>query len=350
MGETNAARRATAVRGGAIAETSPCHRVNGLQTASEGKRMNRKGRMSEILLVTSLLLATPGAMEGQLTPPAGPNDAASARFTLTDIWLRLLSGTPGTKRGGAFAEPGTGPATALSKTTDEIMAAAPAADNVLGATAAEVRLGKTFWGLRTTGGTWGVTVGTAPPASLAKTGQTQCYKYDGSAWVLDTGCVTNTPPNQDGRLQKGVAWPNPRFTKIGNGTVKDNLTGLIWLENANCFGSQVWGDAMNSARNLASGACGLSDGSTAGFWRLPNIREMSSLVDFGYTFPALSNAAGTGKWVAGDPFTLVQGAYWSSTSYANITSDAWWVSLTTGGDFYNTKVGTNYVWPVRDGQ
>jgi hypothetical protein len=32
----------------------------------------------------------------------------------------------------------------------------------------------------------------------------------------------------------GVAWPNPRFTDNSDGTVTDNLTGLIWLKNANC--------------------------------------------------------------------------------------------------------------------
>ena len=48
------------------------------------------------------------------------------------------------------------------------------------------------------------------------------------------------PTGSDGDLQKGVAWPNPRFTDNANGTVTDNLTGLIWLKNANCFGRPVW--------------------------------------------------------------------------------------------------------------
>lgn len=313
--------------------------------------MNRIGRMSEILLVTSLLLATPGAMEGQLTPPAGPNDAASARFTLGEIWNRLATGAAGLKRGATFAEPAAGPLTATTKTTDEIMAAAPAADNVDGATAADVLVGKSFWGLRTSGGTWGLATGTGYSAPVERTGQTQCYKYEGATWVLDAGCATNTPANQDGKLQKGVAWPNPRFTKSGNGTVTDNLTGLIWLENASCFGAQAWNIAMSSANALGNGVCGLADGSTAGQWRLPTIKELASLVDFAYAVPALSNAAGTGQHASGNPFTNVQpNLYWSSTSSGGDAEDAWQVNLYDGSTGTQLRIMMLYAWPVRGGQ
>jgi hypothetical protein len=76
-------------------------------------------------------------------------------------------------------------------------------------------------------------------------------------------------------------------------------------------------------------SCGLSDGSRAGDWRLPNIRELESLIDYGFTGPALSNAAGTNKATATDtPFTggpVPNSNYsaWSSTTYAPDTSRAW---------------------------
>ena len=66
-----------------------------------------------------------GATNAQLTPPAGPADAASARYTLGQIWSRLSTGAPGTLRTGAFLEPAAGPATVSTKTTNEVMAAAP---------------------------------------------------------------------------------------------------------------------------------------------------------------------------------------------------------------------------------
>ncbi len=57
----------------------------------------------------------------------------------------------------------------------------------------------------------------------------------------------------DGALQKGVAWPTPRFTDNGNGTVTDKLTGLIWMKNANAFGTKTWAEALNAANGLESG-------------------------------------------------------------------------------------------------
>jgi len=56
--------------------------------------------------------------------------------------------------------------------------------------------------------------------------------------VEKTGQTTYYEPGDDGDLKKGVVWPNPRFTDNEDGTVTDNLTGLIWLKNANCFGAK----------------------------------------------------------------------------------------------------------------
>ena len=130
----------------------------------------------------------------------------------------------------------------------------------------------------------------------------------------------------DGELQKGVPIPIPRFTDNSNGTITDNLTDLIWLRNANCLGSLdvaapfTWLEAMETANNLQSGQCGLEDGSVLGDWRLPNIRELVSLINFNYHNPALSNTVGTGQWSEGNPFINVQGLssfYWSSTTDMN---------------------------------
>lgn len=67
-----------------------------------------------------------------------------------------------------------------------------------------------------------------------------------SAGVSKTGQTTSYGTRDDGALQKGVAWPNPRFTDNANGTVTDNLTGLIWLKNANCFSSGTCVVRVNS--------------------------------------------------------------------------------------------------------
>ena len=55
----------------------------------------------------------------------------------------------------------------------------------------------------------------------------------------------------DGHLQKGVAWPNPRFIDNGDGTVTDNLTGLMWAKNPGVNGTMNWDAAIYYANNLS---------------------------------------------------------------------------------------------------
>lgn len=193
-------------------------------------------------------------------------------------------------------------------------------------------------------------------ALVPRTGQTTCF--DAAGVVIN--CTAGIGPGQDGDLQLGVTWANPRFTKNGDGTVTDNLTGLIWLENANCAAATMdWDDALAFANTLFDGSvvhnggdCGLSDSSAVGAWRLPNVRELQSLWHYGVVSPAVPNTAGTGKWVAGDPFSELQlSFYWSSTTIANFSVAAWNVGMdsgTVGNDV--AKTNDWHVWPVRGGQ
>ena len=146
--------------------------------------------------------------------------------------------------------------------------------------------------------------------------------------VPKTGQTASDAPGDDGDLQKGLS-TSPRFTNNGNGTITDNLTGLIWLKNANCFGTRQWATAISDANTLASGACGLTDGSGAGDWRLPNLRELQSLVDYGTItccitiIPALPSG--------GHPFTNFQASfYWSSTTHFLDSTFAWGVGFSDG--------------------
>jgi hypothetical protein len=170
------------------------------------------------------------------------------------------------------------------------------------------------------------------PGGVPKTGQTVCWNASGTL-VICAGT------GQDGELQKGVSVA-PRFTDNVDGTVKDNLTGLIWLKNANCFGRQTWTNALSNSKNLASGACSLTDGSVAGDWRLPNRKEVESLLDLGQFFPAIP---------VGHPFSGVQSSvYWSSTSNAFGPNNAWYVNLDIGSVSRDFTTSIYYVWPVRD--
>jgi hypothetical protein len=177
---------------------------------------------------------------------------------------------------------------------------------------------------------------------MPRTGQTTCYDAVGAVIAC-----TGTGQDAD-KMYTGFALaPATRFTDNGNGTVTDNLTGLIWLKNANCFSYKIWSAALISANTLASGACGLTDGSTVGQWRLPNITELESLVDVERNNPALPT---------GHPFTSVQSSvYWSgSTGSGNNAlyqgSYAWFVGMGDGVVYSSGKSDGNYVWPVRAGQ
>ncbi len=162
-----------------------------------------------------------------------------------------------------------------------------------------------------------------------------------------TGQTFSYAPGDDGDLQRGAAWPSPRFTDNNNGTVTDNLTGLIWLKNADCFNLQTWNSALTSANSLANADCGLSDGSVAGDWRLPNIRELGSLVDSTQSNPALP----VEHLFADVPDT--QGAqlfYWTSNTFAGNTDKAWFNYLDLNVTWMFDKTSDLYVWPVRGEQ
>lgn len=153
----------------------------------------------------------------------------------------------------------------------------------------------------------------------------------------------------DGDLQTGIDWPNPRFTDNNDGTVTDNLTGLIWLLDADPFGVLTWTEALAACNSLAADGIILDDGSVAGDWRLPNVRELHSLIDYGQGDPAVTNTNGTGQWSEGDPFFNVSNnAYWTSTSCQPGSTWAWYVHIAIGHVFNRPKYWVYRAWPVRD--
>lgn len=289
------------------------------------------------VLALSLLVAG-SVLAGNITSSATPG--ATNSYTLADIYNRLDTGATGTQ--SAFTEPGVAPGTGTMADLNTIMGKAPAVDNTNGAGVADVASGKTFWGLSS--GEWGLQTGTASGGATYNAG------------VPKTGQTTSYATGDDGDLERGAAWPNPRFTDNTDGTVTDNLTGLMWMKNADAgndcagtdTGTETWANALASAA-----ACN-NDGGYAGYgdWRLPNVRELQSLVHYGFVNPAVPNTAGTGQWSADDPFTAVQSNffYWSSTSTAHYTPAAWYVSLYYGDVDFGGKSNSYYVWPVRAGQ
>jgi hypothetical protein len=207
-------------------------------------------------------------------------------------------------------------------------------------------------------------------SDVPKTGQTTCYDESG----IEIDCEGT---GQDGDLPKGQSWPEPRFTINGDGTVTDNedgtvtdnLTDLIWLRDANCIATSYQGfdndgtpgDGKVTWQHALDFVAWLNDEPDpdcgAGYtdWRLPNVRELLSLIHYGVFDTALTNTDGDGQWSKGMPFTGVQSAfYWTSTTYeptfAGVGVAAWYVSMLTGVSQAAFKSSSlNYVWPVRGG-
>jgi len=131
-------------------------------------------------------------------------------------------------------------------------------------------------------------------------------------------------------MSAGAAWcGNYAFTPP-NGALFDNNTGLVWLQNANCFGQKSWADARSSVASLKSGSCGLTDGSIAGKWRLPTKAELVA------------------KQKNQEGFNSIQASwYWSDSTNDLNTTTAWVVGMKDLFVGFDSKSNGYYVWPVR---
>jgi hypothetical protein len=139
---------------------------------------------------------------------------------------------------------------------------------------------------------------------------------------------------QDAEFRRGVSWPVPRFESLDD-VVLDRLTGLLWTRDANVAEFPLaWQEALDYVAKMNSGnAFGYPD------WRLPNRRELRSLMSYQTRKPALPE---------GHPFINVfSGWYWTSTTAAINTAYAWYVHMEGARMFYGRKEQFFLLWPVR---
>lgn len=160
-----------------------------------------------------------------------------------------------------------------------------------------------------------------------------------------------------------------RYSDNFDGAITDCRTGLIWLKDTNCTdslgltgidkssGYLTWYDALTWVAALGGGACGLTDGSYAGDWRLPTKTEWMAMVANAIKqiiyYPSLTNGAGTAQWTNGDIFYNVQlNNYWSSITFPGHAGDySWCIDMQDGNVGHGClKTQGHYVWPVRGGQ
>lgn len=141
--------------------------------------------------------------------------------------------------------------------------------------------------------------------------------------------------------------PSADFSEDG-GTVLHKPSGLVWMRCAlgqtwsggTCGGSATaytWQQALQAAKTLNDGAgyAGKVD------WRLPNIKELQSIVEEGCYSPSINSSI--------FPNTDAS-VFWSASASAYDSGLAWYVIFSNGyaGSYY--KNGYNQVRLVRAGQ
>ncbi len=155
-------------------------------------------------------------------------------------------------------------------------------------------------------------------STLLRTGQTKCY--DASGKVIS--CDGATCPGQDSKYATGCP-SEGRFVDNEDGTVTDNCTGFMWQKDtadvdrdgrSTIDDHAGWCDSLTYCENLSF--AGHDD------WRLPNIRELQSIVDYGLSEQAI------------DPvFSAESDFYWSSTPQDLFPFCAWGVIFNVGYTF-----------------
>lgn len=154
-------------------------------------------------------------------------------------------------------------------------------------------------------------LGSKRAGALPRTGQTKCCNT-ASPPVCDEDCSAVSPAGQDGSYRAGCA-ADPRFVDNGDGTVSDRCTGLMWQRDT-APGTYSWEAALVYAdqQTLAQ----------RGDWRLPNVFELQSLVDYGRSNPAID------RTFFRDTKSV---AYWTSTTEIASAGQAWYVDFNQGG-------------------
>ena len=183
------------------------------------------------------------------------------------------------------------------------------------------------------------TTSTTAPCGVPATGQTTC-------WDMQGVVVACAGTGQDGDLKQGAPLA---YVDNGDGTITDVNTGLMWEKQSRDGGphdvanSYTWTDAFAMHIAILNGGGGFAGHND---WRVPNIRELGSILNYQNVSPAVSAAFDTGCTPGCAVLTCscTGTAYWSSTSVARDARFAWAIDFSIGLAFdvsgtYNWKNG-----------
>jgi len=119
------------------------------------------------------------------------------------------------------------------------------------------------------------------------------------------------------------------FIDNGDGTVSDTSTGLMWQQSGPDE-TKNWQQALDYCETLSY--AGYSD------WRLPNISELQSIIDYTHYGPGIDEEF--------FPYT-VSGSYYSSTTIADRPKKAWVINFDLGFLDYYFNTGKTTLYNVR---
>jgi hypothetical protein len=183
----------------------------------------------------------------------------------------------------------------------------------------------------------------ASNVGVMKTGATQCSNVSG----MIIPCAGS---GQDAEYQAGVT---ASYTDNGDGTVTDNLSGLMWEKLSDDGSIHDWNNTYSWTNAFASKIATLNGSNFAGHndWRLPNIKELSSIINYGVTNSSVYSQFSNGCTPACTVLTCscnTIASYWSSTT-VNTGNSAWVVFFSEGRVLFTLKTGSFYVRAVRGG-
>ena len=145
------------------------------------------------------------------------------------------------------------------------------------------------------------------------------------------------------------ATPTRRFLVHGDGTVTDTATGLMWarcaegLSGSDCADGAAtaftWIEALTRAR--------LSTHARYTDWRLPNVKELTSIVEERCSNPAINLAV--------FPNVSSSALFWSASPDVSYQEDpprsyTWFVESSDGDAYQDLRNSSNNMRLVRSGQ
>lgn len=177
------------------------------------------------------------------------------------------------------------------------------------------------------------------PEGFPATGQTTCRDLGGSS-------VPCSGTGQDGETQTGRPLI---YVDNGDGTISDPNTGLMWEKLSDDGSIHDFNDVFTWDDARAVKIASLNASNFAGYrdWRLPNVKELISIVNYENNAPAISsefNAECSPGCSALTCSCTSLAAYWTSTSYVNgagySTDWSWFVVFGSGrADAFQASLG-----------